>query len=85
MATVVDVYSEVKDMILEVKDFEEEEIKPETTFSELELDSLDFVELMVTMKKEFGVTLQSEVFSNGQVTNLDQMCEYVVGLMDAPA
>ena len=33
-------------------------IKPETTFAELSLDSLDVAELVMSLEDEFGVTIE---------------------------
>ena len=33
-------------------------IKPETTFAELSLDSLDVAELVMSLEEEFGVTIE---------------------------
>ena len=80
MITFNDVYEELKEMILEVKDFEEEEIHPHMTLEELDFDSLDFVQLTVIVKKKFDVTLTGEPFEAGEVKNLKDVCEHVVGL-----
>lgn len=45
-----------------IRDYKETdvEITPETTFQELELDSLDTVELIMSMEEEFGVSIEMD-------------------------
>ena len=50
-------------------------IKPETTFAELSLDSLDVAELVMSLEDEFGVTIEMD---EGLKTVQD-----VVNLIDA--
>ncbi len=57
------IYNKISEMICDAKDLEPESITPETTLPELELDSLDYVELMVLAKREFNVTLTPEMFA----------------------
>lgn len=79
------VFLVARELILEVKDIEEHEITPQTRIDALELDSLDFVEMQVVIKKKFGVALDPAVFASGQVTTLQQMCDHIAGLVDRPA
>lgn len=74
------VFEAIKDMILDVKDLEEEEITPDTTLEALDLDSLDFVQMTIVVKKSFGVAIQPEGFENGSITTLQETCDYVLEL-----
>ena len=44
------IYDKISEMICDAKDLAPEALTPETTLPELELDSLDYVELMVDRK-----------------------------------
>lgn len=45
----------IKKLYLENFDFEEERLRPETTIESLGLDSLDRIEFMFALEKEFGI------------------------------
>ncbi|MCF2909097.1 acyl carrier protein [Pseudoalteromonas sp. DL2-H2.2] len=82
MADFKEVYEEIVELILELKDFEEEDISAGMSFEELSLDSLDFIEMQVSMKKKFQVVIKPEVFESGEISTLSQMCDYVVSLQE---
>jgi len=65
------------DMILELKDIEESDLNPETTLEKLDLDSLDYVELQVGIKKKFGVSMEPELFLSGKIKTFGDVCSYV--------
>lgn len=45
------IYSKISEMIADAKDLPLEALTPDTTLPQLELDSLDYVELMVLAKR----------------------------------
>lgn len=47
-------------VLREYKDDESVEVTEATTFGELELDSLDVVELMMNLEEEFSVTIEMD-------------------------
>ncbi|VTR24818.1 Uncharacterised protein [Serratia fonticola] len=49
------VYLTVSEMICDAKDLEMDDLSPEMPLHQLKLDSLDYVELMVLAKREFGL------------------------------
>ena len=63
--------------ILELKDIEEAELTPAITLEQLALDSLDYVEIQVGIKKHFGVDIQTDLFTSGQVSTLGQLADYI--------
>jgi len=79
------VYQSVVDIILDLKDFEEDEISPAMTFEDLDLDSLDFIEMQVLVKKKYGVVMDAAVFESGDVSTIQEMCNYVVGIKEEMA
>lgn len=48
----------IQEILREYKANEELTITDDTTFSEIELDSLDTVELIMNLEEEFGVTIE---------------------------
>ena len=51
-------FEKVASMLAEYKGIDVSEIKEESTFADLKLDSLDVAELVMNMEDEFGATLE---------------------------
>ncbi|MDO9574189.1 MAG: acyl carrier protein [Candidatus Contubernalis sp.] len=56
----MDVFEKVKGMIVEQLGVDEEEVKKETSFKDLNADSLDIVELVMAMEEEFDLEISDE-------------------------
>lgn len=69
------VYDTVTDMICDAKDLEMSDLTPEMPLHQLKLDSLDYVELMVLAKREFGATLTAETFIDKPNMTLGELCQ----------
>lgn len=54
------VFEKVVKILKDYKDLGDIEITLETTFAELEFDSLDTVELVMYFEDEFGVTIETD-------------------------
>jgi acyl carrier protein len=54
------VYDKVKELLVEKFGVSEEEITPEATFADLDLDSLDLVEFALAAEEEMGVRISDE-------------------------
>ncbi len=54
------VYDKVKEILVEKFGVEEDEVKPEATFEDLDLDSLDLVEFALAAEEELGVRISDE-------------------------
>lgn len=76
MSDVSTVFEFIQNMIVEIKDLEPSEIQQETSIDELGLDSLDYVEIQVGVKREFGVALSPALFEK-QIHTLGQLCTYI--------
>lgn len=64
--------------VADAKDIPVEDINEETTLSMLGLDSLDYVEIMVLIKKEFNLSLNlTQVVKSTDIT-LREFCMSVV-------
>lgn len=77
MAQFDEVYSKVCEMLCDAKDLEMADLTPDMPLYQLKLDSLDYVELMVLAKKEFGVTIEADVFINNVNMTLAELCQYL--------
>jgi len=53
-------FEKVKEIIVEQLGLEESEVKEDTSFEALGLDSLDVVELLMAIEEEFGVEIKAE-------------------------
>lgn len=51
-------YDTIAKLLAEQKDMDVNAIKPEMTFSDLELDSLDVAELVMNLEDELGVAVE---------------------------
>jgi len=53
-------FEKVKEIIVEQLGIEESEVKEDTSFEALGLDSLDVVEMLMAIEEEFGIELKAE-------------------------
>jgi acyl carrier protein len=57
------IIEKINDFLIDEFEVETEDIQPEANLKEaLELDSLDFVDLVVAVESNFGIKLQAEDF-----------------------
>jgi acyl carrier protein len=54
------VHERVKELLVEKFGVAEEDVRPEATFEELDLDSLDLVEFALAAEEELGVRISDE-------------------------
>ncbi|BDH44606.1 acyl carrier protein [Salmonella enterica subsp. enterica serovar Choleraesuis] len=73
-----EVYARIANMIADAKDLELNEINPQRPLAALELDSLDYVELMVLAKREFNISLEAELFIRHPHMTLEELCKHIV-------
>ncbi|MBS3948074.1 MAG: acyl carrier protein [Dethiobacter sp.] len=56
----MDIYAKIKKMISEQLGVEETDVTRETSFEDLDADSLDIVELVMALEEEFGLEIADE-------------------------
>jgi acyl carrier protein len=79
-----DVYTQIKDVIVDLLDVDEEKITLEARFREdLEADSLDLVELIMEFEDKFGGEISDE--DAQKITTVGEAVEYIQGLLAAKA
>ena len=54
------VFQKIVDTIVDAKGIDAASIKPESTFKDLNVDSLDIAEMAMTLEDEFGITIELE-------------------------
>lgn len=73
----------VCEMIADAKDLDADDLGADVVLNTLELESLDFVELMVMAKRKFGIQLTAEVFQANPEMTIGQLCQYIVDHAEA--
>lgn len=59
-ASTVTTYDRLAEILVHRFDIEPEAVRPDSTFEELEMDSLFLVEFMLVVQKELGATVDEE-------------------------
>ena len=55
-----EIYQKIVDIIVDAKGIDASEVKPESSFKDLNVDSLDIAEMVMTLEDEFGITIELE-------------------------
>jgi len=77
LATQEEVYEKIKSVLVEEFEVEADDITMESNlFTDLELDSLDAIDLMVTLDKELGVEIKTEEMQN--IRTIKDVCDFVL-------
>lgn len=75
------VFEKIKGIVAEQLGVEEDEIKEETSFDELNADSLDIVELIMALEEEFDLEIPDE--DAEKLTTVGTAVEYVKSKQNA--
>ncbi len=73
----MDIFSKIKALIVEQLDVEEGKIKLETTFEDIDADSLDVVELVMALEEEFDLEIADEEVEN--IKTVGDIVSYIEG------
>ncbi len=66
----------VKNFLIEDIEVDEDVINPDSLLKEdLGIDSLDFVDIVVIVERNFGFKIKPEEMTN--IINLNQFCDYI--------
>lgn len=60
----MDIFEKVRTLIAEQLDLDEDKITLETTFEDIDADSLDVVELVMALEEEFDLEIPDEAVEN---------------------
>ena len=55
-----EIYQKIVDTIVDAKGIDAASITPESNFKDLNVDSLDIAEMVMTLEDEFGITIELE-------------------------
>jgi acyl carrier protein len=82
LATQEEVYNKVKSVLMDEFEVEEENISMESNlFTDLELDSLDAIDLMVTLDKELNIEIKTEEMQD--LRTIEDVCKFVLASIPA--
>jgi acyl carrier protein len=82
LATQEEVYEKVKSVLVEEFEVEEDAITMEANlFTDLDLDSLDAIDLMVTLDKELDIEIKTEEMQD--MRTIDDVCKFVLSSVAA--
>ena len=77
MATQEEVYDKIKSVLVDEFEVELDDISLDANlFTDLELDSLDAIDLMVTLDKELGVEIKTEEMQ--EMRTIQDVCDFVL-------
>ena len=72
-----ELYQKIKDVLINEFEVEEDAISLDANlFMDLELDSLDAIDLMVTLDKELGIEIKTEEMQN--IRTVKDVCQFVL-------
>lgn len=67
------VFDKIADIIAEKLDINRDLIKPESSFDDMEVDSLYMVEIMLSIEEEFDITIEDA----SEMKSVADLCDYV--------
>ena len=67
-------YEKLVDYISRQMDIDASEIKPDSTFESLGIDSLDIVEMVMDLESELGIELEME---DQKITTLQELADFI--------
>ena len=77
-----EIEEKVRAFLIDDLEIDEEKIKDDATLKEdMGIDSLDFVDIVVIVEKNFGFKIKPEEMQG--VTTLSQFCDYIEGKVNS--
>ncbi|MBQ2013663.1 MAG: acyl carrier protein [Peptococcaceae bacterium] len=71
----MDSFKKISEIVAEQLNIEADTIKRETTFGDLDADSLDVVEVIMALEDEFGIEIPDEVAE--KFKNIGDVVDYI--------
>lgn len=71
----MNVFEKVRDIVVDQLSVEAEEVALETTFEELNADSLDVVEMVMALEEEFDIEIPDE--DAEKISSIDAAVQYI--------
>ena len=77
MLTKEEAFEKIKEVLINEFEVEPDDISMEANlFTDLDLDSLDAIDLMVTLDKELGIEVKTEEMQN--VQTIQDVCDFII-------
>jgi len=77
LATQEEVFDKIKSVLVEEFEVEAESVSLESNlFTDLEMDSLDAIDLMVTLDKELGIEIKTEEMQD--MRTVKDVCDFIL-------
>lgn len=71
-----EIEEKVREFLIDDLEIDEDKIVPEARLKDdMEIDSLDFVDIVVIVEKKFGFKIKPEEMSD--IVTLEQFCDYI--------
>ncbi|MDT3253660.1 acyl carrier protein [Serratia sp. root2] len=70
-------YERICAMLYEARELRLTSLSADVPLQQLGLDSLDYVELMLLARREFGISLSAEMFLDQPDMTLGELCRYM--------
>jgi acyl carrier protein len=77
MATTQEIFAFLKDLVLNITDCDESDVRPDTCVEDLGLESMDLVELQLSVRKTYGVEVPVRAFAEGRLKTLGSISDYI--------
>jgi acyl carrier protein len=68
----------VKATLLDIKDIDADDIQPDSPLDSIGLDSLDYVDIQLTIRKTYKLTLDPELFASKHITTIGELASHIV-------
>jgi acyl carrier protein len=76
--TRTEIEEKIKAFLVDELEIDEEKVLPDAKLkNDMGIDSLDFVDIIAVVKRNFGFRIKLEDITN--VTTLSQLCDYIEG------
>ncbi|MDB2562670.1 acyl carrier protein [Sulfurimonas sp.] len=82
MITQNDIFTKIKEVLVEEFEVDADEISIESNlFTDLELDSLDAIDLMVTLDKELDIEIKTETMQD--MRTIQDVCDFIASAVES--
>lgn len=85
MAQHQEIFEFFRELLTDMKDLGDHVIQPSDSFIELNLDSLDFVQIQVEVQKAYGMRIPTGQITDGSVSTLEQLAALIASQSEAPS
>ena len=76
-----DIISKINNFLIDEFEIEEELIAPQSTWKDIGIDSLDFIDIVVVVENVFGLTIKGEDMAN--VKSLQDFYDFIEARLNA--